>query len=87
MPALNARDLTDFQWAIPNDLIPNHRAATTSADGPGEVGVASSTAFYGCSAPALLGLICPNVIPLTRRAIADSSNGCGQESCEVSSKL
>src|SRR6266849_4500801 len=65
---------------------PNHHAAAISAGVPGGVGVASSTAFYGCSGPALLGLISPNVIPLTRPVIADSSNGCGRASCEVFSK-
>src|SRR5712692_9396731 len=65
---------------------PSHRAARTGAGVLGGVGVASSTAFYGCSAPALLGLTCLNVIPHIRRAIADSSNGYGRASCEVFSK-
>jgi hypothetical protein len=69
---------------MPSSL--NHRVAKMGAGVPGRVAVASSMAFYGFSAPALLGLICLNGIPLTRSAIVDSSNGCGQESCGVSSK-
>jgi hypothetical protein len=86
MLVLNARELTDLQWAILDALILNHRAGRMGAGVPGRVAVASSMAFYGCSARALLGLICLNGIPLTRRAIADSSNGCGRASCEVFSK-
>ena len=86
MLVLNARELTDLQWAILDPLTLNHRAARTGAGVPGRVAVASSMAFYGCSAPALLGLMCLNGIPHTRPAIVDSSNGYGQESCEVSSK-
>jgi hypothetical protein len=84
MLLINARELTDLQWLILDSLIPEPPRRRDGAGVPGRVAVAFSTVFYGCSAPALLGLICLNVIPRIRHAIADSSNGGGQESCEAS---
>jgi putative transposase of IS4/5 family DUF4096 len=86
MLPLNARELTDLQWAILDALIPE---PPRRKDGRGRPWKARRSVLNGILwvlAPALLGLICLNVIPLTRRAIVDSSNGCGQESCEASWK-
>jgi len=86
MPLLNSRDLTDLQWAGLDALIPEPPRRKDGRGRPwkGRRSVLNGILWY--SAPALLGLICLNVIPPTRRAIADFRNGCGQGSCVVSSK-
>ena len=86
MLVLNARELTDLQWAILDALIPE---PSCRKDGRGRPWKSRRSVLNGILwvlRTALLGLICLNGIPLTRAAIVDSSNGCGQESCEVSSK-
>ena len=83
----NARELTDLQWTILDALIPEPPRRKDGRGRPWRSRRSVLNAILWVLRPVLLGLICQNVIPLTRRAIADSSNGCGQESCDVSSKL
>jgi transposase len=87
MPAHNARDLTDFQWAILNDLIPEPPRRDDERGRPWRSRRSVLSGILWVLRTGAPWADLPNVIPLTRRAIADSSNGCGQESCEVSSKL
>ena len=79
----NARELTDLQWAILDALIPEPPRRKDGRGRPWK----SRRSVLNAILWVLLGLICQNAIPLTRRAIAGSNNGCAQESCEVSSKL
>ena len=87
MPFPHARDLTDLQWAILDPLIPEPPRRKDGRGRPWKGRRSVLSASFGRSVQALPGLTCLNVFPPTRRAIADFSNGCGQESCEVSSKL
>jgi hypothetical protein len=86
MRLAHTRDLTDAQCRSWMTLSLNRCLAKIDADDPGRSDAQFWTAFCGCYARALLGLTFPTVILRTRPAIADFSNGCGQELCEVSSK-
>jgi Putative transposase of IS4/5 family (DUF4096) len=81
MLPLNARELTDLQWAILDALIPEPPRRN---DGRGRPWKARRSVLNGILWVLRTGA--PWVIPLTRRAIVDFSNGCGQESCEASWK-
>jgi len=83
---LHYSELTDAQWAILDPLIPEPPRRKDGRGRPWKGRRSVLSGILWVSAPALLGPICLNVIPPTRRAIADFSNGCGPESCEVSLK-
>ena len=53
MLALNARELTDLQWAILDDLIPEPPRRDDKRGRPWRSRRSVPTAFYGCSAQAL----------------------------------
>ena len=86
MRVLNARELTDLQWAILDALIPE---PPLRKDGRGRP-------WKGCRS-VLNGILwvlrtgapwadLPERYPPTRRVIADFSNGYGRASCEGFSK-
>ena len=86
MPLPNVRDLTELQWAILDPLIPE---PPRRKDGRGRPWKGRRSVLSGILWVLRTGApwaACLNVFRPTRRAIADFSNGCGQESCEVSSK-
>jgi hypothetical protein len=85
MLPLNARELTDLQWAVLDALIPEPPRRKDGRGRPWRSRRSVLNAFYG-SAPALRGLICLNVIPLPDVPSLIPATGAVQESCEVSSK-
>ena len=86
MLVLNARELTDLQWAILDALIPE---PPCRKDGRGRPWKSRRSVLNGILWVLRTGAPwadLPERYPSYQTAIVDSSNGCGQESCEVSSK-
>ncbi len=86
MLALNARDLTDLQWAILDDLIPEPPRRGDKRGRPWRSRRSVLNGILWVLRTGAPWADLPERYPSYQTCLADSSNGCGRASCEVFSK-